>query len=357
MRGHGETTIADEVNLDVGELTADVLSVVENLQALLSTASGPPALVLVGHSMGGAVATRVAASGPTHLRGLVVIDVVEVRSPCTHSQHAYAGGASNPAAERPRHHSAFHYLCYDAVPNKQNAVANACRLANGPSACALTSLPSLCALRAPGHRSGGAAAGSRGGPQAARGVPVAAGGHGVGPAGAPHELGAGAPGQPPLAAQARARAGAPRSRPEGRPLSRFPTVTIHASCPPGLTAGSAASAFAQRCGHSRRTRSGLARCLVTRPPLLRASHQHRLATAAEAGEGAQHAFVWRTRVADSAAFWDGWYRRESPPPPCARRKLPEPPQRAACVPHSLVLSPRSLRRCPPARPLAPASGA
>lgn len=60
-------------------LVADVLAVAAALlQRLTSDVAAPPPLLLVGHSLGGCIAARAAATGrlPT-LRGVAVLDIVE----------------------------------------------------------------------------------------------------------------------------------------------------------------------------------------------------------------------------------------------------------------------------------------
>ncbi len=48
------------------------------ISTLWKDVESPPKIILVGHSMGGAIAVHVAASGAIkNLAGLVVIDVVE----------------------------------------------------------------------------------------------------------------------------------------------------------------------------------------------------------------------------------------------------------------------------------------
>ncbi|EQC39887.1 hypothetical protein SDRG_02544 [Saprolegnia diclina VS20] len=78
FRGHGETHTTNDSDLSEETLVNDTIRV---LQALLpgeaGTERGSP-MILVGHSMGGAIAIRVAASGLLKtLVGMVVIDVVE----------------------------------------------------------------------------------------------------------------------------------------------------------------------------------------------------------------------------------------------------------------------------------------
>lgn len=73
MRGHGLTKTSDDTDLSAETQCQDVLNVISAIYG-----SEPPAIILIGHSMGGAIAVRVAAMRalPT-LAGLVVIDVVE----------------------------------------------------------------------------------------------------------------------------------------------------------------------------------------------------------------------------------------------------------------------------------------
>ena len=75
LRGHGETEVeGDEADLSGATLVDDVKSVVEAVQLNSQDKSG---VVLVGHSMGGALAARLAEAGVDGLAGLVVVDVVE----------------------------------------------------------------------------------------------------------------------------------------------------------------------------------------------------------------------------------------------------------------------------------------
>nr|XP_016507701.1 PREDICTED: protein phosphatase methylesterase 1-like [Nicotiana tabacum] len=73
LRGHGKSATQNDVDLSIETLCGDVFSVLKTMYG-----DAPPAIVLVGHSMGGAVAVHVAAkkSLPS-LAGLVVVDVVE----------------------------------------------------------------------------------------------------------------------------------------------------------------------------------------------------------------------------------------------------------------------------------------
>lgn len=73
LRGHGKSSTEDDIDLSIETLCKDVLAVLKELYG-----DSPPAIVLVGHSMGGSVAVHVAAKKvlPT-LAGLIVVDVVE----------------------------------------------------------------------------------------------------------------------------------------------------------------------------------------------------------------------------------------------------------------------------------------
>jgi len=82
-RAHGHTVTADparEYELSAEQQVEDAVGVVTALYGGGEAAGGPPvpSLVIVGHSMGGAIATRLVASGRlANVLGLVVIDVVE----------------------------------------------------------------------------------------------------------------------------------------------------------------------------------------------------------------------------------------------------------------------------------------
>lgn len=73
LRGHGDTETSDDKDLSVDRLSLDVKQVIENLYG-----EDPPPIILIGHSMGGAIAVHVAFQRylPS-LIGLCVIDVVE----------------------------------------------------------------------------------------------------------------------------------------------------------------------------------------------------------------------------------------------------------------------------------------
>ncbi|GJQ14163.1 hypothetical protein GpartN1_g5954.t1 [Galdieria partita] len=75
-RGHGETDVENEHNLSAEQQVEDALGLLQSIYGKLDTELPP--VVLAGHSMGGAIAVRLGASGkiPT-LCGLIVIDVVE----------------------------------------------------------------------------------------------------------------------------------------------------------------------------------------------------------------------------------------------------------------------------------------
>ena len=81
LRGHGETEVeGEEADLSGATLVEDVKAVVEKVQNDEQDKWGScqqSGVVLVGHSMGGALAARVAEASVDGLAGLVVIDVVE----------------------------------------------------------------------------------------------------------------------------------------------------------------------------------------------------------------------------------------------------------------------------------------
>lgn len=73
IRGHGESKTSDDLNLSAEAVSHDIISIVSSLYG-----PDPPEIVLVGHSMGGAIAVHTAATKELpSLAGLVVIDVVE----------------------------------------------------------------------------------------------------------------------------------------------------------------------------------------------------------------------------------------------------------------------------------------
>ncbi|XP_044480356.1 protein phosphatase methylesterase 1-like isoform X1 [Mangifera indica] len=73
LRGHGKSSTENDLDLSVETMCNDVLAVVKEMYG-----ESPPAIVLVGHSMGGSVAVHVAAKKIlSTLAGLVVVDVVE----------------------------------------------------------------------------------------------------------------------------------------------------------------------------------------------------------------------------------------------------------------------------------------
>ncbi|GJC91873.1 protein phosphatase methylesterase 1 [Colletotrichum higginsianum] len=79
-RGHGSTVVTDgtELNLKLDVLTDDLLSVIQLTKTQMSWPELPP-IVLIGHSLGGAVVTNLAKSGKlgSSLLGYGVLDVVE----------------------------------------------------------------------------------------------------------------------------------------------------------------------------------------------------------------------------------------------------------------------------------------
>lgn len=73
MRGHGKSSTENELDLSIETLCSDVVAVCKTIYG-----DSPPSIVLVGHSMGGAVAVHVAAKKAlSSLAGLVIVDVVE----------------------------------------------------------------------------------------------------------------------------------------------------------------------------------------------------------------------------------------------------------------------------------------
>lgn len=80
-RGHGSTKITPEqevLDLSLETLSADLISVIEQTRTQMGWETMPP-LVLIGHSLGGAVVTDVARSGKlgNSVLGYAVLDVVE----------------------------------------------------------------------------------------------------------------------------------------------------------------------------------------------------------------------------------------------------------------------------------------
>ncbi|XP_050219905.1 uncharacterized protein LOC126670257 [Mercurialis annua] len=73
LRGHGKTSTENDLNLSIETMCNDVLAVLKEMYR-----DNFPAIVLVGHSMGGSVAVHVAAKKVLpSLAGLIVVDVVE----------------------------------------------------------------------------------------------------------------------------------------------------------------------------------------------------------------------------------------------------------------------------------------
>lgn len=73
LRGHGDSNSSNDEDLSADTQSSDVISIIQSLFP-----ENCPDLVLVGHSMGGAICVHVAAKQelPT-LKGVIVIDVVE----------------------------------------------------------------------------------------------------------------------------------------------------------------------------------------------------------------------------------------------------------------------------------------
>lgn len=75
IRGHGETVTCNETDLSADTLSNDIGNV---YHTMYPDESYQPSVVLIGHSMGGAVAVHAASKGAIpNLIGLIVIDVVE----------------------------------------------------------------------------------------------------------------------------------------------------------------------------------------------------------------------------------------------------------------------------------------
>ncbi|XP_077519099.1 protein phosphatase methylesterase 1-like [Amblyomma americanum] len=74
IRGHGETVTSNETDLSADTLSSDI----GNVYHAMYPDGYQPSVVLIGHSMGGAVAVHAASKGVIpNLIGLIVIDVVE----------------------------------------------------------------------------------------------------------------------------------------------------------------------------------------------------------------------------------------------------------------------------------------
>ena len=75
LRGHGCSQTEDEIDLSAQTMAKDISSIVKKHVESLQTL---PEVVLIGHSMGGALAVHTALEGEIDaLIGLIVIDVVE----------------------------------------------------------------------------------------------------------------------------------------------------------------------------------------------------------------------------------------------------------------------------------------
>ncbi|KAM0276148.1 hypothetical protein ACHAQH_007036 [Verticillium albo-atrum] len=108
-RGHGSTTTSDQDSPDLSlpTLTADLRAVIDLTHKQMAWPADAPPIVLVGHSLGGAVITSLAADPrdlAPHILGHAVLDVVEGSAmDALQSMHAYlstrpAGFASIEAA-------------------------------------------------------------------------------------------------------------------------------------------------------------------------------------------------------------------------------------------------------------------
>ncbi|BFZ14915.1 hypothetical protein BsWGS_17954 [Bradybaena similaris] len=73
LRGHGDSVTSDDTNLSAEQMSSDVGDIISSLYK-----GDPPPIILVGHSMGGAIAVHAAYRNLVHsLIGIAVIDVVE----------------------------------------------------------------------------------------------------------------------------------------------------------------------------------------------------------------------------------------------------------------------------------------
>lgn len=79
MRAHGDTRVQEPSRMDIDTLVSDVIKVIHATHRLCGFPETPK-VVLIGHSMGGAVAIKCATRSPEELpslAGIVIIDVVE----------------------------------------------------------------------------------------------------------------------------------------------------------------------------------------------------------------------------------------------------------------------------------------
>lgn len=99
LRGHGKSTTSDDLDLSIETLTNDAIAVIHTMYG-----DSPPAIILVGHSMGGSVAVHVAArKAIRNLHGLLVVDVVEgtAMASLVHMQKILANRAQHfPSIEK-----------------------------------------------------------------------------------------------------------------------------------------------------------------------------------------------------------------------------------------------------------------
>ncbi|KAF9147935.1 hypothetical protein BGX21_006475, partial [Mortierella sp. AD011] len=78
VRGHGETTSTDQLNLDIDRLAKDLQNVLLTLYTPTSSVATMPELFLVGHSMGGAIVTEVATRELVpNISGVAVLDITQ----------------------------------------------------------------------------------------------------------------------------------------------------------------------------------------------------------------------------------------------------------------------------------------
>jgi protein phosphatase methylesterase 1 len=118
MRGHGHTITGNNADFELESLAADVIAVVTNLfhsdRASPSDSDSDeneesipsdlcPPVVLVGHSLGGAVVTKVASMQCLPILGTVVIDAVEAAAKAAMSHMSDVVNNMPKAFETPAH--------------------------------------------------------------------------------------------------------------------------------------------------------------------------------------------------------------------------------------------------------------
>ncbi len=104
LRNHGDSPHDPAVDYDI--LAADVIETLDSL--------GEPNVSLVGHSMGGKVAMRLALQAPQRVRRLVVADIAPVPYPSHFGDYARAMLTLAPSLDR----AAADALLAEAIPDK-----------------------------------------------------------------------------------------------------------------------------------------------------------------------------------------------------------------------------------------------